>query len=186
MIYPIVIIGDPVLRKKAEDIDSKYPKLVELIEDMYTTMDNANGVGLAAPQIGKSIRLFVVDANPLAEDYPEENLDGFKKTFINAHIIERGGTDEKFEEGCLSIPGLRENILRKGEIRMKYQDENFNSYEETFSGIKSRIIQHEYDHIDGILFTDHLSPLKKSLIKSKLANISKGQFSASYKTRIKS
>ncbi|HCQ29676.1 MAG TPA: peptide deformylase [Flavobacteriales bacterium] len=181
MILPIVAYGDPVLRKETEEIDKDYPDLDILINDMFETMYNAQGVGLAAPQIGKSIRLFIVDAEPFAEDEPE--LEGFKKVFINPIIVEEEGKEWKFNEGCLSIPGIREDVSRKPDITIEYYDENWNLKEEKYSGLAARIIQHEYDHIEGILFTDKLSPLKKQLIKSKLNNIAKGNIKVNYRMR---
>ncbi|RYD81021.1 MAG: peptide deformylase [Sphingobacteriales bacterium] len=180
MIYPIVIYGDPVLNKRAEDIKPDYPELPKLIDDMFETMYAAHGVGLAAPQIGKSIRLFVVDGSPM----DEENLADFKKVFINPEILEESEEEWKFEEGCLSIPNLREKVERPEEITLRYQDENFKEYTEVFDGIKARIIQHEYDHIEGILFTEHLSAFKKSLIKGKLSAISKGEFERNYPVKV--
>lgn len=182
MIYPIVIYGDPVLKKRAKPIEKDYPELDKLIADMYETMYAANGVGLAAPQIGKSIRLFVIDGSPMEDE--EEIAIGLKKVFINPEIIEESEEEEKFEEGCLSIPGLRENIERPEEITMKYLDENFNPHEETFDGIAARIIQHEYDHLEGILFTDKLSAFKKTLIRSKLNDMAKGYVDAKYPYKI--
>lgn len=185
MILPIVAYGDPVLKKKAAPIDKDYPKLKELIDNMYQTMDNAHGVGLAAPQIGQSIRLFIVDASPFAEDEElgSPELQGFRKTFINAEIIEEFGDDWSFNEGCLSIPDVREDVKRAEGIVMRYLDENFVEHTEEFDGIIARIIQHEYDHIEGILFTDHLSPLRKRLIKGRLNDISRGKVNADYKMR---
>ena len=188
MILPIVAYGDAVLRKKGEPITREYPKLDELLENMYETMYAASGIGLAAPQIGLPIRLFLVDATPFAEDEeltPEEQeqFKDFKHTFINAQILEEGGDDWVFNEGCLSIPDIREDVFRKPVIKMQYQDENFETHIKTFDGIIARIIQHEYDHIEGILFTDKLSPLKKRLIKGKLANISKGKINVDYRMR---
>lgn len=177
MIYPIVAYGDPVLRKKAEEISPDYPGLKELIADMFETMYNANGVGLAAPQIGKSIRLFVIDAEPM----DEENLKGFKKVFINPEILEEDGEEWGMEEGCLSIPGIREDVYRQDVIQIRYFDENFVEHTETFDDMAARVIQHEYDHIEGVLFTDHLSGIKKRLLKSKLLNISKGNAKANYR-----
>jgi len=181
MILPIVAYGDPVLKKEAEEIDSDYPELKKLIANMYETMYNAEGVGLAAPQIGKSIRLFVVDASPFAEDDPA--LEGFKKTFINPIILEEEGDNWSFNEGCLSIPGIRENVDRKPEILIEYMDEDFNLKEERFEGVAARVIQHEYDHIEGILFTDHVNPLKRRLLKTKLNNISKGNVKVPYRMK---
>ena len=188
MILPIVAYGDPVLRKVGEDIDKDYPKLSELISNMWETMYNASGVGLAAPQIGLPIRLFVVDTTPFSDDEdlsPEEQkqLNGFKKVFINAQIEEETGADWPFNEGCLSIPDVREDVNRKERIRIKYLDENFKEHEETYDGLLARVIQHEYDHIEGILFTDKLSSLKKRLLKGRLANISKGKISVDYRMR---
>jgi peptide deformylase len=181
MILPIVAYGDPVLRKETEEIDKDYPDLDMLIEDMFETMYNAQGVGLAAPQIGKSIRLFIVDADPFAEDEPE--LEGFKKVFINPIIIKEEGEEWKFNEGCLSIPGIREYVSRKPKITIEYYDENWNLKEETYDGLAARVIQHEYDHIEGILFTDKLSPLKRKLLKNKLNNIAKGNIKVNYRMR---
>lgn len=188
MILPIVAYGDPVLRKESTPIAPNDSKLKTLIENMWETMYNASGVGLAAPQIGESIRLFLVDASPFAEDEDlssteQQELKGFKKVFINAQITEEKGDEWAFNEGCLSIPGIREDVFRKPEILIKYQDENFNWHEERYTGLAARIIQHEYDHIEGILFTDKISPLKKRLIKSKLNNISKGKVNADYRMR---
>jgi len=188
MILPIVAYGDPVLRKECKDIDADYPKLDALIENMYETMYAARGVGLAAPQIGLPIRIFLVDASPFAddEDLTEEErkqLEGFKKTFINARIIEEDGDEWAFNEGCLSIPEVREDVFRQPEIVIEYEDENFKTHKETIKGIAARIVQHEYDHIEGILFTDKLSPLKKRLIKSKLSKISAGKITIDYRMR---
>ena len=188
MILPIVAYGDPVLRKKAVNIDKDYPELDVLLENMFETMYGAHGIGLAAPQIGRAIRIFLVDATPFEddEDLSEEErnmLSTFKKVFINAEIIEEIGDEWAFNEGCLSIPDIREDVFRQDTITIKYQDENFEEHTETYSGIAARIIQHEYDHIEGILFTDKLSPLKKRLIKGKLNNISKGKVSIDYRMR---
>lgn len=182
MIYPIVLYGDPVLRKKATDISTDYPKLDKLIESMFETMYDCEGVGLAAPQIGVSIRLFVIDTTPFADK--DENAEGFKKVFINAYVKEEMGEQWKFNEGCLSIPGIREDVERKQAIHVKYLDENFEEHEEFFDGMIARVIQHEYDHIDGVLFTDKLNPLRKRLIKGRLNDISKGITDADYKVRI--
>ncbi|MDX1314690.1 MAG: peptide deformylase [Eudoraea sp.] len=188
MTLPIVAYGDPVLRKVGTDIDQDYPNLKELLENMWETMYKANGVGLAAPQIGLPIRLFLVDTSPFADDEeltPEEQkaLSGFKKVFINAYIEEESGNNWAFNEGCLSIPDIREDVTRKDTITIRYQDENFKSYKETFDGLLARVIQHEYDHIEGILFTDKLSSLKKRLLKGRLTNISKGKINVDYKMR---
>jgi peptide deformylase len=177
MIYPIVAYGDPVLRKQTEEIGPDYQGLKQLIEDMFETMYYANGVGLAAPQIGKSIRLFVVDAEPM----DEEELKGFKKVFINPEILDETGEEWGMEEGCLSIPGIREDVFRNENVTIRYQDENFVEHTETFDGMAARVIQHEYDHIEGILFTDHLSGIKKRLLKNKLLNISKGNAKSEYR-----
>ena len=187
MILPIRAFGDPVLRKKGQPIDKDYPKLKELISNMFETMYDANGIGLAAPQIGLDIRLFIVDVSPLAEDEDYEavasELKNFKKVFINAKILEESGEEWKFNEGCLSIPDVREDIKRKETILIQYFDENFVQHTDTFSDIRARVIQHEYDHIEGILFTDHLSALKKKLVKGKLNKISVGDINVNYKMR---
>lgn len=188
MILPIVAYGDPILRKKAEDIDKDYPQLDDLIQNMFETMYAAHGIGLAAPQVGKAVRLFVVDASPFEddEDLTDEErgfLASFKKVFINAQILEERGDEWAFNEGCLSIPDVREDVFRQPDITIRYVDENFQEHTETFSGLAARIIQHEYDHIEGVLFTDKLSPLKKRLIKSRLTNISKGKISVDYRMK---
>jgi peptide deformylase len=180
MIYPIVVYGHPVLRKVAEDIDKDYTGLDQIINDLFETMYYSEGLGLAAPQIGKSIRIFVIDGKPIADEEPE--LADFKKVFINAHITEKSGDLLPMNEGCLSIPNLREEVCRESHIRIKYFDENFEYHDVVYDGYKARIIQHEYDHLDGILFTDKVSPLKRRLLKSKLTAISKGKFEADYKT----
>lgn len=180
MIYPIVVYGHPILRKVAVEINKDYPGLSQLISDMFDTMYYSEGLGLAAPQIGKSIRLFVIDGKPAAEDEPA--LAEFKRAFINAHITERSGDLVPMTEGCLSIPNLREEVLRESRVRINYYDENWEYHDEVFEGYKARIIQHEYDHLDGIMFTDKVNPLRKRLIKSKLTAISKGKFEAEYKT----
>ncbi|WP_405328314.1 peptide deformylase [Leeuwenhoekiella sp. LLG6367-2.1] len=188
MILPIVAYGDPVLRKKAAPIAKDFPELDTLVANMFDTMYGASGVGLAAPQIGKAIRLFVVDATPFAddEDLSEEEqtrLKTFKKAFINPEILEETGDEWAFNEGCLSIPGVNEDVFRCPNIKIKYQDLEFNEHIEEFDGLLARVIQHEYDHIEGILFTDKLSSLKKRIIKSKLAGISKGKTNADYRMR---
>lgn len=180
MIYPIVVYGDPVLKQEAVELNPEEVDVKKLAEDMFETMYQASGVGLAAPQIGKSIRMFVVDAEPM----DEENLKGFKKVFVNPEILEEWGDEWPFEEGCLSIPGIRGEVFRPERIRIRYFDENLKEYEEEYDGMAARVIQHEYDHIEGILFTDHLSPLKKRLLKSKLTNISKGQLKADYRVAV--
>ncbi|MDX1651166.1 MAG: peptide deformylase [Brumimicrobium sp.] len=190
MILPIVAYGDPVLKKEAVEIDENYEGLQSLIKDMFETMYSAQGVGLAAPQIGKSIRLFIVDASPFADDEDEENpdpkaqgLEDFKKVFINPVIEEENGENWAFQEGCLSIPTIREDVYRKERIRISYYDENFDFHEEEFDGYAARVIQHEYDHIEGILFTDHLTALKRRLLTKKLNNISKGEVDVAYRMK---
>lgn len=187
MILPIRAYGDPILRKKGTEIKKEYPELQSLINNMFETMHSANGIGLAAPQIGLDIRLFVVDVSPLAEDEDYEDiakeLKTFQKVFINAKILEESGIEWKFNEGCLSIPEVREDVKRFDTITIEYYDENFVKHTDTFSDIRARVIQHEYDHIEGILFTDHLSPLKKKIIKGKLHKISNGEVSVNYKMR---
>ncbi len=177
MIYPIVMYGDPVLRQRAKEI--KVGSVIQqLIDDMFETMHGASGIGLAAPQIGKDIRLFVVDGTILDE---EPEMHDFKKVFINAQITEETGTPWEFEEGCLSIPNIREKISRKAKLKITYYDENWNKLEEQYDGMKARIIQHEYDHIEGKMFVDYLTPLKKRLLKGKLADISKGKVDTEYR-----
>ena len=191
MVLPIIAYGDPVLRKRGVDIDKNYAGLGQLIADMFETMYEAKGVGLAAPQVGRSIRLFIVDASPFAEEEDddgnpvEENaeLKDFKKVFINAQIVEEDGEEWKFNEGCLSIPKIREEVERKPKITIEYQDENFKRHKETYEGIAARIIQHEYDHIEGKLFVDRISSLRKRLLKGKLTDISKGKVDVAYKMR---
>lgn len=188
MIVPIVAYGDTVLRKVATDITQDYPELKELITNMWDTMYNANGVGLAAPQIGLPIRLFLVDTRPFADDEEltddeQAQLENFKQVFINAHIEEETGEPWTFNEGCLSIPDVREDVSRKGTIKITYLDEHFKSHTKTFDGLLARVIQHEYDHIEGVLFTDKLSSLKKRMIKSRLSNISKGKINVDYRMR---
>lgn len=184
MILPIIAYGDPVLRKVSRDIDKEYPNLKQLIADMFETMYHARGVGLAAPQIGLDIRLFVVDASPFdddEEDRPE--LKNFKKVFINAYIVDESGNEWPFNEGCLSIPEIREDVNRLSNIKIKYVDENFVAKEEDYKGILARIIQHEYDHIEGKLFIDKISPIKKRLIVKKLDAITKGLVKPDYKMK---
>jgi peptide deformylase len=177
MIYPIVMYGDPVLRQRARNIEPG-TDIKQLVDDMYETLDAANGIGLAAPQIGKSVRLFIVDGTGL-EDEP--GMQDFKKVFVNAEMVEEVGAPWEFEEGCLSIPNIREKISRKGQLRIRYFDENWNALEEAFDGMKARIIQHEYDHIEGKMFVDYLTPLKKRLLKGKLSDISKGKVDTEYR-----
>ena len=197
MILPIVAYGDPVLKKEGELITADYPALDQLVADMFDTMYKASGVGLAAPQVGKSIKLFIVDASPFAEkDEEDDELDeddelsdydpslkDFKKVFINPEILEETGKAWIFNEGCLSIHKVREDIARLPKIMIKYQDENFESHTETFEGIPARIIQHEYDHIMGKLFVDHLTPMRRKMLKGKLDDISKGLVDVSYKMK---
>jgi len=177
MIYPIVMYGDPVLRQKAKDIEQGVD-ISSLVEDMYETMHAANGVGLAAPQIGKSLRLFVIDGRVIEE---EPGMENFKKVFVNPEMIEEIGTPWEYEEGCLSIPNIREKISRKEKLKIRYFDENWIAHEEDFDGMKARIIQHEYDHIEGRMFVDYLTPLKKRLLKGKLSDISKGKVDTEYR-----
>jgi peptide deformylase len=197
MILPIVVYGDPILRKVAEDIDKDYPGLDKLIKDMFETMYGASGVGLAAPQIGRSIRLFIIDTEPFVTDEDDEDYDeneftpaerkelkAFKKVFINARIIDEQGEPWKFREGCLSIPKIREEVLRKDTVTIEYFDENFKKHTETYEGLIARVIQHEYDHIQGVLFTDKISPFIRKLIAGKLSDISKGKVSADYKIKV--
>ena len=182
MILPITIYGHPVLRKVAKDIDKDYPDLEKFMADMWQTMYFADGVGLAAPQVGRSIRMFVLDCSNFEDEEPE--LEGFKKMFINAQITERNGEEWSMSEGCLSIPGLNEDVTRPETIRIEYYDENWAFHDEEYSGFAARVIQHEYDHLDGIMFTDHCSPLRKRLLKSKLTGISKGNFDAKYRFKL--
>lgn len=187
MILPIVAYGHPVLRKMAEDITPEYPELKKLIADMWETMYHSNGVGIAAPQVNKAIRLFVVDTEQIVEGFDDEdrrqypNEKPIKSVFINAHIIEESGEQWAYNEGCLSIPKVREDIMRHQTVRLRYMDENFNEQEGTFSGITARVILHEYDHIDGKLFIDYLAPIKKRLIKKKLDDISNGKIRMDYR-----
>ena len=181
MILPIVAYGDPVLRKQAQTISPDYPNLQTLIADMFDTMYHANGIGLAAPQVGKSVLLFITDGTRLdRSDVPKEDMSTFKKVFLNPEILEETGTEWAYEEGCLSIPGIREDVSRKPVVRIRYQNENWEWKEEEFSGMKARIIQHEYDHLMGKLFVDYAPSFRKLLIKNKLNKISKGNIEASY------
>lgn len=188
MIYPVVAYGDPVLRKKAKEVTPDYPNLEQIIENMWETMYDASGVGIAAPQVGMPLRIFVIDAAPFADDpdldaREQEVLKGFKKVFLNAQVIEESGEEWAFNEGCLSIPNVREDVFRQEQVTIKYHDEHFNEHTETFTGLAARVVQHEYDHIEGVLFTDKISSLKKRLIKGKLANISKGKVRVDYRMR---
>jgi len=179
MILPITVYGHPVLRKRAVEIDKDYDGLTELIENMWATMYKAEGVGLAAPQVNKSIRLIVIDATPFGED--DESVKDFKLVLINPEITSISGGKETFNEGCLSLPTIREDVERQTEITIKYQDEYFNSFEEKWDGIKARIVQHEYDHLEGRLFVDHISPIKRRLINGKLNAIAKGKTIPEYR-----
>jgi len=197
MVLPIVVYGDPVLRKVGVDIDKNYEGLEQLIKDMFETMYKAKGVGLAAPQVGKAIRLFVIDTEPFSEtdeDDDEEDeeftpeqrkeLKAFKKVFINARILNEEGVEWKFSEGCLSIPKIREDVSRKPDIEIEYYDEKFKKHVEKYNGVIARVIQHEYDHIEGKLFTDKISPFKRKMLAGKLTDISTGKISADYKTKV--
>ena len=179
MIYPIYAYGHPVLKKVAEEIDRNEVDVKELAADMFETMHNAQGIGLAAPQIGKSLRMFIADVTPLED----EELGDWKQVFVNPEIIEEWGQEWAFEEGCLSIPNVREDVIRPEKLLIRYFDEDWNEREEEFDGMKARIIQHEYDHIEGILFTDHLTAFKKRLLKKKLTNISKGIVDVEYRMK---
>ncbi len=180
MIFPIVLYGDPVLKKKAKEVAHGDESVVEFVENMFETMEAAQGVGLASPQVGQSLRIFIVDSTPMEEN--EE--DGLRQAFINPVMLDEDGEPWSFEEGCLSIPGIREDVERKPMIRLKYFDEQWVEHEKEFDGLQARIIQHEYDHIEGILFTDYISSFKKRLLKGKLAKISKGETDAEYRVKI--
>jgi peptide deformylase len=181
MILPITVYGNPVLRKETEDIDKNYPNLPELLQNMFDTMENADGVGLAAPQIGLNIRVFVINLSCLADEHPE--YKDYKKTMINPEIIEFLDDDVSMEEGCLSLPGIHENVLRKDTIIINYLDENFVEHQEKFTGYPARVIQHEYDHLEGNLFIDHISGIRRQLIKGKLNNISSGKINCKYRIK---
>jgi len=181
MILPIYLYGHPILRKVTKDISPDYSDLKTLLDNMFETMYKADGVGLAAPQIGKEDRILVIDLNPYVKDDPE--LKDFKKVFINAYIIERDGEEIESEEGCLSVPKIHEKVLRKNKIRIQYLDENFHPYEEVYEGLKARVIQHEYDHLEGVLFVDHLSGIRKQMIRSKLNKMLRGEVDCSYKIK---
>lgn len=185
MILPIYIYGQPVLRKVAEDVTPEYPELKTLIANMFETLDASNGVGLAAPQIGLAIRVVVIDLDVLSEEFPE--YKGFRKAFINAHILEYDDESEKAssEEGCLSIPGISEKVTRPTRIRVKYLDEEMQEHDEWVEGYLARVMQHEFDHLEGTMFIDRLSPLRKNMIAGKLKNILKGKFRCSYRTKIR-
>lgn len=181
MILPIYIYGQPVLRKVAEDITPDYPDLKALIANMYETMDRADGVGLAAPQIGLPIRLVVVDLDVLSDDFPE--YKDYRKTFINAHILEVEGEEVSMDEGCLSLPGIHETVKRGNKIHVKYMDEDFVEHDEIVEGYLARVMQHEFDHLEGKMFIDHLSPLRKQMIKGKLNAMLQGKARCSYKVK---
>lgn len=181
MIYPIVIYGSQILRNESEDITPEYPELKKLIEDMWITLGEAEGVGLAAPQIGKNIRLFIVDCTPWGEDDP--TLADFKRVFINPEIYEESEETSLFEEGCLSIPGIHENVRRPVTIRMRYLDENFVEHDEWVDGYLARVMQHEFDHLEGKVFSDRLSPLRRQMNKNKLGNLAKGKVACDYKVK---
>lgn len=188
MILPILAYGDPLLRKKTKALTKDYPKLNEILDNMFETMYAAHGIGLAAPQVGLPIRLFIVDATPFEDDEDlteaeREFASTFVQVFINAKIVEETGDEWAFNEGCLSIPDIREDVFRQGTITIEYYDEKFKKHKETMDGIVARIIQHEFDHTEGILFTDKLSALKKRLIKGRLANITNGNVDVDYKMR---
>lgn len=180
MIYPVTVFGDPVLRKKAEPITKEFQDLKGFIQNMFDTMYNSDGVGLAAPQVGQAIRIFVIDS----EIDDEDELPGIKKAFINPEIIERSGDEWVMNEGCLSLPEIREDVLRPETVKIKYFDEEFNEYVETYSGFTSRVIQHEYDHLEGVMFVDYLNPLRKRILKSKLLAISKGKVIPKYRIKV--
>lgn len=181
MKYPITVYGDPLLRKKAKEIEENHEGLAEIIENMWETMYYSDGVGLAAPQVGLSIRLFIIDASPAADEDP--GLENFKKVFINPEIIKLTGEDWIMNEGCLSLPEIREDVKRPDAVRLKYYDEHFVLHEETYTGYAARVIQHEFDHLEGVLFIDHLSPLRKKLLKTKLRNIATGKVQPHYRIK---
>jgi peptide deformylase len=179
MVLPIYLYGQPVLRKVAKDIDKDYENLDKFMVNMWDTMYKTDGIGLAAPQIGKSVRVFVIDADPLSDDFPETK--DFKRAFINAQIVEEKGTEWAFNEGCLSVPNIREDVKRKPQIEIHYYDEEWNYHEDVFDGTIARVIQHEYDHLEGKIFTDRISQIRRRLLKSKLTAISKGKTDIKYK-----
>ena len=184
MILPIYTYGQPVLRKEAEEIDSSYPELDKVIADMYETLERSEGIGLAAPQVGLSIRLVIIDLDPLAEDMPE--YKGYKHTFINPYIEEYDDTHtDVSEEGCLSIPGIHESVKRPTRIRVTYLDEHFQPHDEWVDGYLARVMQHEFDHLDGVVFTDRLQGLRRQLTRTKLQAIAKGRFSCNYKVKVR-
>jgi peptide deformylase len=180
MIYPVTVFGDPILRKKAEPVTSEFQDLKGFLQNMFDTMYNSDGVGLAAPQVGKAIRIFVIDSD--IDD--EDELPGIKKAFINPEILEKTGDEWIMNEGCLSLPEIREDVLRPETIKIKYFDEEFNEHIETYSGFTSRVIQHEYDHLEGVMFVDYLNPLRKRILKGKLSAISKGKVIPKYRIKV--
>lgn len=182
MILPVYIYGSPVLRKVAREVEKDEEGLDDFIQNLWETMYHSDGIGLASPQVGKSIRIFVIDGTPMEEDDP--SVKDFKQTFINPTIVERDGDDKIFEEGCLSIPEIREQIVRPEKVRIQYYDREFNFHDEEYDGIAARIIQHEYDHLEGILFTDRTAPLKKRMLRGKLNAIAKGKFQVKYKVKV--
>ncbi len=181
MIFPVYVYGSAVLREPAEDIVDRSAITPQFIEDMFETMYSSDGVGLAAPQVGKNMRMFVVDASPNADDDPR--LADFRKVFINPEIYERSEEEVLMGEGCLSVPGIHEEVYRPERIKIRYLDENWQEHDEEWDGFAARVIQHEYDHLDGVMFVDHLSPLRKTLLRGKLSAMSKGKFKASYRTK---
>lgn len=182
MIFPIVLYGSPVLRNETKTVEKDYPNLQNLIEDMFETMYNADGVGLAAPQVGLSIRLVVIDASPLEEDYPE--CKGFKKVFINPQIVEESEEMVSYSEGCLSLPGISESVKRPAKIRIRYMNENFEQCEDIYEGFQARVVQHEYDHLQGHVFIDHISPIRRQMNRSKLSNMVKGKVRCRYRVKL--
>lgn len=181
MLLPIYIYGMPVLRKVAEDITPDYPELKTLIANMWQTLESTGGIGLAAPQVGKAIRLVIIDLDPLKEDMPE--YEGFRQVYINAHIEEYGDEKDSSDEGCLSLPGLSEKVVRPTSIRVKWMDEEFNEHDEWVDGYLARVMQHEFDHLEGKMYVDRVSPLRKTLLKNKLKALTQGKYSAGYKTK---
>jgi peptide deformylase len=182
MIYPIVVYGSPVLRLKAKEIDANYPNLKQFLDDLFETMYRADGMGLAAPQVGKPIRIFVIDGTSLEEDEP--SMKDFKKVFINPKILNLEGESVAMNEGCLSLPKLREDVNRNNKVRIRYYDENWTLFEEEYEGLKARVIQHEYDHLEGIMFIDRISPLRKKLLKGRLNDITKLKVDVPYKIKL--
>lgn len=182
MKLPVYAYGHPVLRKKCEEVDKDYPDLQQFIADMWETMYHTHGIGLAAPQVGKAIRIFVIDTEQMKDEEDEKDtFVGIKRVFVNPVKVKEAGEPWAYEEGCLSIPEIRGKVSRPGQLRIQYYDENFNFHDDVFDDMNARVIQHEYDHIEGILFTDHLSPLKKQLLKKRLEKIRKGEISPKYK-----